>query len=201
MVLLEQLFRNVAVDSRWNIKPLCLGLAGLFAFDLYLYSQAVLFNVIDADAFSMRGVVHALVVPLLLLSTSRHSDWLSKIQISRKAAFHSATLMIAGAYLVFVSGVGYYVRYFGGEWGRALQLGLVFRRAGRADGAGDVGVGAGAAARVPGQALLPLPLRLPRGVVALHPDLVGPELAAARWASRWCVGWPTCSTARAAPCG
>jgi len=126
MVLLEQLFRNVAVDSRWNIKPLTLGLAGLFAFDLYLYSQAVLFNVVDPDAFSMRGVVHALAVPLLLLSTSRHSEWLSKIQISRKAAFHSATLMIAGAYLVFVSGVGYYVRYFGGDWGRALQLGLVF---------------------------------------------------------------------------
>ncbi len=126
MVLLEQLFRNVAADSRWNIKPLCLGFAGLFAFDLYLYSQAVLFNVVDPDAFSMRGVVHALAVPLLLLSTSRHSEWLSKIQISRKAAFHSATLMIAGAYLVFVSGVGYYVRFFGGDWGRALQLGLVF---------------------------------------------------------------------------
>ncbi|MEO8545624.1 MAG: XrtA/PEP-CTERM system histidine kinase PrsK [Burkholderiaceae bacterium] len=126
VVLLEQLFRNVVMDSRWNIKPLCLGLAGLFAFDVYLYSQAVLFNAIDADAFSMRGVVHALVVPLLLLSTSRHKEWLSKIQISRKAAFHSATLMIAGAYLVFVSGVGYYVRYFGGDWGRALQLGLIF---------------------------------------------------------------------------
>ncbi len=126
MVLLEQLFRNVSEDSRWNIKPLCLGLAGLFMFDLYLYSQAVLFSAIDGDAFSMRGAVHAIAVPLLLLSTSRHSDWLSKIQISRKAAFHSAALMIAGAYLVFVSGVGYYVRYFGGDWGSALQLGLVF---------------------------------------------------------------------------
>jgi len=126
MVLLEQLFRNVSADSRWNIKPLSLGLAGLFMFDLYLYSQAVLFNAIDSDAFSMRGAVHALAVPFLLLSTSRHNDWLSKIQISRKVAFHSATLMIAGAYLVFVSAVGYYVRYFGGEWGSALQLGLVF---------------------------------------------------------------------------
>ncbi len=126
MVLLEQLFRNVTQDARWNIKPLCLGLAGAFLFDLYLYSQAVLFNAVDGDAFSIRGAVHALVVPFLLLSMSRHSDWLSKIQISRKAAFHSATLMIAGCYLVFVSGVGYYVRYFGGEWGRALQLGLVF---------------------------------------------------------------------------
>ena len=126
MVLLEQLFRNVPHDARWNIKPLCLGLAGVFLFDLYLYSQAVLFNAVDSDAFSIRGAVHALVVPFLLLSTSRQTDWLSKIQISRKAAFHSATLMIAGFYLVFVSGVGYYVRYFGGEWGRALQLGLVF---------------------------------------------------------------------------
>ena len=46
--------------------------------------------------------------------------------MSRKVAFHSATLLIAGLYLIFVSGVGYYVRFFGGEWGRALQLGLVF---------------------------------------------------------------------------
>lgn len=126
MVLLEQLFRNVSDDARWNIKPLALGLAGAFLFDLYLYSQAVLFGQVDNDAFSVRGAIHAFVVPFLFLSTSRHSDWISKVQISRKAAFHSATLMIAGLYLLFISGVGYYVRYFGGEWGRALQLALVF---------------------------------------------------------------------------
>ncbi|MFI5445899.1 XrtA/PEP-CTERM system histidine kinase PrsK [Polaromonas sp. UC242_47] len=126
MLLLEQVFRNVTEDSRWNIKPLCLGLAGAFLFDLYLYSQAVLFNRIDGDALSIRGAVHTLIVPLLLLSISRRSDWISKIHLSPKAAFHSATLLIAGVYLLFISSVGYYVRYFGGEWGRALQLGLVF---------------------------------------------------------------------------
>jgi putative PEP-CTERM system histidine kinase len=86
----------------------------------------VLFNQLDPDAFGIRGAVHALVVPFLVLSTARRSDWLSKIQISRRVAFHSATLMIAGLYLLFISGVGYYVRYFGGDWGGALQLGLVF---------------------------------------------------------------------------
>ena len=126
LVLLEQLFRNASEDSRWNIKPLCLGLAGAFLFDVYLYSEAVLFSRVDGDAFSIRGGVQALVVPFLLLSTARHGDWIAQVQISRKAAFHSATLMIAGLYLLFISGVGYYVRYFGGEWGRALQLGLVF---------------------------------------------------------------------------
>jgi putative PEP-CTERM system histidine kinase len=126
MILLEQVFRNVAEDSRWNIKPMCLGLSGAFLFDLYLFSQSVLFNRMDADAFSIRGVVHALIVPLLWLSMSRRSDWVSHIRLSPKAAFHSATLLISGVYLLFISSVGYYIRYFGGEWGPALQLGLVF---------------------------------------------------------------------------
>ena len=126
LMLVEQLFRNVTEDSQWNVKPLCLALAGAALFDLYLYSQAVLFNSVDTDAVSIRGAVHTLMVPLLLLASTRRSDWISKIQVSRKAAFHSATLLIAGIYLIFVSGVGYYVRYFGGEWGRALQLALVF---------------------------------------------------------------------------
>ena len=126
LVLLEQVFRNATEDSRWNIKPLSLGLAGTFLFDLYLFSQAALFNRPDEDALSIRGGVHALMVPLLLLSSTRRSDWISQIRLSPKAAFHTATLLVAGLYLLFVSGVGYYVRYFGGEWGRALQLAVVF---------------------------------------------------------------------------
>ena len=126
LVLVEQLFRNIQDDSLWNAKPLFLGLAGAFLFDLYLFSHSVLFNSLDTDAVSIRGALHALMVPLLLLSTTRRKDWIAALQVSRKAAFHSATLLIAGVYLIFISAVGYYVRYFGGEWGRALQLGLVF---------------------------------------------------------------------------
>ena len=126
LVLLEQVFRNATEDSRWNIKPLGLGLAGAFLFDLYVFSEGVMFNRVDADAISIRGAVHALVTPLLVLSMTRRSDWISKIRLSPKAAFHSATLLIAGGYLVFMSAVGYYVRYFGGEWGRSLQVAMVF---------------------------------------------------------------------------
>ncbi len=125
LVLLEQVFRNATEDTRWGIKPLSLGLAGIYVFDLYLFSQAVLFNRPDEDALSIRGAVHALMVPLLLLSSSRRGDAIAMIRLSPKAAFHSATLLMAGLYLIFISGVGYYVRYFGGEWGRALQLALI----------------------------------------------------------------------------
>ena len=126
LILVEQVFRNVAQDSRWNAKPVCVALAGSFAFDLYVYSQAVIFNHVDVDANSIRGAVHALMAPLLLVPTTRRGDWISQLRVSRSAAFHSATLLICGTYLIFISGVGYYVRFFGGDWGRALQLAVVF---------------------------------------------------------------------------
>ncbi len=126
LFLLEQVFRNVAADSRWNIKPICLGLAGAFLFDLYLYSDALLFARLDADAVGIRGFVHALVVPLIALSVARSRDWRRKVTLSRRIVMHSTVLLAAGGYLLFMSGVGYYVRYFGGDWGRALNLALGF---------------------------------------------------------------------------
>lgn len=126
LVLIEQLFRTVSEDSRWNIKPLCLALLFQFVFDIYLFSDALMFNRIDGDALTVRGFVHAISIPLLMLTTERSRDWTSKIRLSQKAAFHSATLLFAGLYLLFMAAVGYYVRYFGGEWGRAFQLALIF---------------------------------------------------------------------------
>ena len=126
LIMVEQLFRNVPEDSLWSAKPVCLALAAVFIFDLYVFSQGVLFKGLDADALRARPFVHALMVPLLWLATTRHRNWIDKIRVSRKVVFHSATLVLTGLYLLFIAGVGYYVRFFGGDWGGALQLGLVF---------------------------------------------------------------------------
>lgn len=126
LVLLEQLLRNVSYELRWSIKPLCLGLGGATLFDLYLFSDALLFSRIDSDAVSVRGFVHALVVPLVAISTSRSRDWKRRLVLSQRAALQSASLVAVGTYLLFMSAAGYYVRYFGGEWGRAFQLALFF---------------------------------------------------------------------------
>ncbi|HET9642709.1 MAG TPA: XrtA/PEP-CTERM system histidine kinase PrsK, partial [Burkholderiaceae bacterium] len=125
LVVLEQVFRNVSEDFRWHAKPLCLGLGTLLVFDIYLYSGAALFSDFDVDALVMRGFAHALAVPLLFVALGRQFEWTQRFQVSRAAAFHTATLMLVGAYLLFVSAVGYYVREFGGSWGSALQFGLL----------------------------------------------------------------------------
>ncbi|MFN7197424.1 MAG: XrtA/PEP-CTERM system histidine kinase PrsK [Hylemonella sp.] len=65
-------------------------------------------------------------MPLLFIATRRHADWRASAQMSRAVVFHTATLMFVGGYLLFVAAVGYYVQYFSGDWGRALQLTTVF---------------------------------------------------------------------------
>jgi putative PEP-CTERM system histidine kinase len=125
LLIVEQIFRNLNEDSRWNAKPVCLGLICIFVFDVYVFSEGLLFGTFDADALNVRGPVHALAVPFFLVASRRGPNWIGKIQVSRAAAFYSATLVLAGGYLLFMSGVGYYVRFFGGTWGRALQLSLL----------------------------------------------------------------------------
>ncbi|MFG6428520.1 XrtA/PEP-CTERM system histidine kinase PrsK [Roseateles sp. LYH14W] len=126
LVLVEQMLRNATADARWNAKPVCLGLGGIFVFDLFIGSQAALFQRFDGEAASVRTLVHAAAVPLLYVASRRYGDWLGKLHVSRAAVFHSAALLLVGAYLLIVAAVGYYVRYTGGQWGRALSVALVF---------------------------------------------------------------------------
>ncbi len=126
LVLVEQVFRNLADDLRWSAKPVVVGLACIFAFDIYLYAEGALLARLDPDVLAIRPLAHLAVVPLLFIAARRKADWVRSIQVSRRAVFYSATLLLAGGYLLFLAAVGYYVRYFGGDWGRALQLGLLF---------------------------------------------------------------------------
>ena len=125
LVLVEQVFRNQDESSRWAAKPLCLGLACLFVYDLYLFAQGLMFGALDRDVVNARPLVHAAAVPLLLVASRRNARWLASVQVSKTAAFYSASLLLVGAYLLFVAAAGYYVKFFGGTWGGALQVVLI----------------------------------------------------------------------------
>ncbi len=126
LVLVEQLFRGLPTDSRWGLKPLCLGLAAGWMFELYFFADGFLFARLDPDVWSVRGLVHAMVIPLIAVSAARNPAWTLRISVSREVVFHSTALAVAGAYLLVIAAAGYYVRYMGGDWGRALQMALLF---------------------------------------------------------------------------
>lgn len=126
MLLVEQVFRNQAEQNRWGAKPLCLALGGVFVYDIYLYSQVLMFGGLDSDALAARSLVHAVALPLLLMASNRSQRWLAKVHVSKAAAFYSVSMLLIGIYLLFIAAVGYYVRFFGGTWGGALQVALLF---------------------------------------------------------------------------
>jgi putative PEP-CTERM system histidine kinase len=126
LVCIEQVYRNTASDRRWGVKFLCLGLLGLFGFDLVMYTEALLFSRMNIGWWTARGFANAAVMPLLAIAATRNRDWKMELAVSRSVVFHTSTLFLSGAFLMLMATGGYYVRYFGGQWGAVAQVLLLF---------------------------------------------------------------------------
>lgn len=122
LALIEQLFRNTHPQRRWATKFLYLGLGLMFAYDFFLYADALLFKRLDAAMWEARGLIGAMVVPLIGVAAARNPEWSLDVFVSRKVVLHSAAILGAGVYLLAMAGMGYYIRAYGGSWGTALQL-------------------------------------------------------------------------------
>jgi len=121
LLCLEQIFRNSSESELWSIKLLCLGLGLLFAYDFFMYAEALLFRELDPALWQARGVVVAFIAPLIALSVAR-TDRSPAIRLSRHVVFHTVTLMAAGTYLLLMALVGYFLQFLGGTWSGALQI-------------------------------------------------------------------------------
>ena len=126
LILVEQLLRRALPHARWGLKPLCVGLAGVFAFDIFFYAQAMLFSQLDSNIFVARGAANALVIPLIAMATARNTGWTLELHMSREVVFQTTALLVSGAFLIAVALAGYFVRFLGGGWGQALQIELLF---------------------------------------------------------------------------
>jgi len=122
LFLVEQVFRRTQLESRWAVKFLCVGLGGLFVYDFVLFAEAMLLGRIDTDLWEARGAINALIVPFIAVSAARNPQWSVDIFVSRSVVFHTTALLATGGYLLIMAVVGYYLRDFGGTWGRQGQI-------------------------------------------------------------------------------
>src|SRR5579875_3431898 len=125
VVFLEQLYRNVAPEQRWALKFLVIALGALFGYDIFLYSYAMLYEQINASVWAARGLVNALLVPLLVVAAARNREWSLQVGVSRGAVFYSTSLMVIAFYIIATAVGGYYVRLYGGDWGRVAEITLI----------------------------------------------------------------------------
>lgn len=121
LVLIEQIFRNSTSTHRHNIKYLVIGLLVLMFTSLYSLSYYSLFHAYDNNLNSALGLINLLVAALFIFGSLRTQPEQS-VSISRKMAFYSSALLMAGLFLLCMSLAGYYAKLQGAPWSAALQL-------------------------------------------------------------------------------
>ena len=127
LLTIENFWRNTEPERRWHVWPLCVAIGGLFAYELFLFSDAFITRGrVDPGLALGRPIVAAFMAPLLALAMARNREWRVDIHVSRQVVLHTATLVASGCFLVAVAVVAVLLRGFGGEWGLVLQLAMLF---------------------------------------------------------------------------
>jgi hypothetical protein len=75
ILLLENLYFNTDSDARWHINLLCIGLGGLYLYDLLLYSDALLFRRLSFPLYTGRPAATMVAAPLVALAAARARRW------------------------------------------------------------------------------------------------------------------------------
>ena len=122
LVLVEQVARNTVSSRRWSLKYLWLAIGALFAWDLCLFSVAMLHGSLAEVFWVDRGLFNAALAGVLAIAISRIPEWESAAFLSPRIVFFSATLLGASLYALVMALGSYLLRRLGGSWGAAGQM-------------------------------------------------------------------------------
>jgi signal transduction histidine kinase len=129
LLLLENIYRGAAPEQRWHVGLACCALGLLAAYDVIVCADAVLLRSVSPTLSAGRPLVAVLVAPVLAVAAARNRKWRVDLHVSRTAAFHSATLVVSGVFLMALAAVGGLARQFGpvlgAGWGGLAEVYLV----------------------------------------------------------------------------
>jgi putative PEP-CTERM system histidine kinase len=119
LVVVEQLYRYAADNVR-QIKLICMCLAAMFLFDIYLFTHALIFKGIDPLLWQSRAavsIVTCLFMSLGGLLLHQQKERTARLTLSRPIVFYTTSLFVVGCIVILLSLGGYYVKLYGGSWG------------------------------------------------------------------------------------
>jgi putative PEP-CTERM system histidine kinase len=122
---IEQLLRNAQLEQRRGAKLCAVGLGGMFAYDLYLYSHLAFLNSPNEYVWAFRGLINAVFLLFLLVGAQRLTKVPGNLFVSRQVVFYSTAFLAVGIYLVIVAVAAYYLRGvtgFSRQWLQPLLL-------------------------------------------------------------------------------
>jgi putative PEP-CTERM system histidine kinase len=123
LVNTEQVVRYFPGTMSLPTRLCVAGIGGLFAYDLFLFSQAHLLGETDRLAWALRALVAAvLLIPMTWGIWRVPASSKPRVFVSRHVVFYTSAFLGVGVYLTLMAIGGYYVRQHGGNWGNALQV-------------------------------------------------------------------------------
>jgi putative PEP-CTERM system histidine kinase len=124
LILAEQVYRNAPFDSRSGLKYFCVGLVGIYAYDLAIFVLTIINGEMNVDQWAARGFVTAIFAVPLLFAARRSLRLSLDRYVPRQFVFYGFALIAIGTLVVFALIGDYYIRTFGGSWSGVLRIGL-----------------------------------------------------------------------------
>lgn len=112
LIHLEITLKASGGQKRWHIKYVIFGVGAVFAFLIYVSSQALLFLSLQEEVIPVTSVVILLCSSILAIFIARYRLLDVDIFISRYVIYNSLTVLIVGAYLLAVGIIAQGINYF-----------------------------------------------------------------------------------------
>lgn len=121
LMLVHNLYGGASTNARLLLRWPALALAVQWGFDLNHYTVSYLLTDTNAGMVALRGLAAVAIGALIEFGLRRGSEAL-RFSPSRAVMFQSASLMIIGAYLVFMVAIARWLAWAGQELTAELQL-------------------------------------------------------------------------------
>jgi putative PEP-CTERM system histidine kinase len=124
LVLLQHLYGVVVPRARGGIRLVVIALAAMWGSDLLLTATAYATGHWPQELVAVRGIVMAMIAPVLALAVQRGGDW--TLQLSRTVAWQTlsvAATILYGVAMLFATSA---IATLGGDHARLLETAFVF---------------------------------------------------------------------------
>lgn len=125
LVLVHNLYAGASGATRQLLRWNAAALAGMWVYDLNLYTIAYLGDELPLEIAALRGLVTGVMAMLIALGSDARTSSL-RFRPSRTVTFQTLSLLVIGTYLLVMVGLAESLDFLGGNLARLTQVGFVF---------------------------------------------------------------------------
>lgn len=122
LVLTEQIYRNAPFDARSGLRYLCVGVAGIFVYDLGIFTVTIVTGESNPDYWAARGFVNAVFAIPIGFAAQRSFRLSLDVHLPRQIIFYTFGLIGIGTFIIFMLIGDYYVNTYAGTWGGVVRI-------------------------------------------------------------------------------